>query len=1008
MLVGLVKWFDKEKGFGVVENPVEGEFFLHINNFITRPEKVLKGTAIVFRKKIDHRRGRNTAENCRLVGELDDWKIIMSLLGKQDSVRIEIEITGRGKRGNPYHRKEVNSYSVKDLSAYQLFKEKSEDEIFNMVVDYFDSSLEKKLFIPYCEFVEKRINKSIVAEKAKILLASIYNHFGHNLNEEILFYTWKSKAFKFIAYNDNDDYQIPENVLKTFSNEIGIPELRRIKDYEYGSTFCNEFVKSKFTALNNLTSDELKILYQFLDYAIEDEKLKYKSELDNLFSEKILSELIEQANKLEPIKTSDDFNKYSRLKQVTFNQIGDETKAKIDEAINKIIVRKSSEEFKTELWLKGIIDKTPFEFISKSFHDTETRNEKRIAILLKLSSTEQIELLKTFSQNNEWEKSFNLLEDFLEKEKTLEGNVEFLEIRNKILSKFSFKIYDSIDRFKAIIPSKSLTDELRNQLTENLNLESKEIDIDKLIEIFSDLKAYQVIKDKNHLLELLADKIFDCSELINLISLLSNSCKIPLFRKIVLNNINEFSSWEKIRLLESSEQKQELAKVLIDEYFSSEGEDSSSELHSLIDFLKKKKDEVLSKYFLDKFYKELSIKYPISILELALLSKHISAQKLSYQHLTFNSENEIVTFIDKLKTYSISDEVKLTNKPLTGFIEFLNTTANLTLTEDCKKFFQINKGIVQCLSVKYLIFQFHKKIITKTKLVEILNSYQWTEISALLVKAFIEESNYTEKILLDKLNGIFKSHFEILSSQKFNPKSFLDNFTIRNILNRCNGRKYYDGELWQKNGVSRWYVSGGVSMHTKESMHCYCEGRPWKKESFWDSNTNRPLAEQYEKYWCKTSYCAARNDSVDLSQHFQNWTLSEISATLNISIEKIALATLAGWANRMNQIVEHLFCRKCKEVLRPLPFRPGTLGYYAVPLFHCINDNCTEKQTIRFTHCLNGKCESHKTSEPLDSRDCKSCRPNDPNHTGLECNYCGSSCPACSGHNQRIIAQEVW
>ena len=162
-------------------------------------------------------------------------------------------------------------------------------------------------------------------------------------------------------------------------------------------------------------------------------------------------------------------------------------------------------------------------------------------------------------------------------------------------------------------------------------------------------------------------------------------------------------------------------------------------------------------------------------------------------------------------------------------------------------------------------------------------------------------------------------------------------------------------------------------------------------------------------YWCKTSYCAARNDLIDLNQPFQNWTLSEIAAALNITIEKIALATLAGWANRMNQIVEHLFCRVCNEVLRPLPFRPRTLGYYAVPLFHCINDKCPEKQTIRFTHCSNSRCKSHETSEPLDSRECVTCpESNDPNHHGLKCKYCGQSCPDCSGHHQRIIAQEVW
>jgi cold shock CspA family protein len=1005
MLIGLVKWFDVDKGFGVVKTPSGEEYFLHINSFTSKPEKILKGTPIAFSPKTDKAKTKNSADNSRLVGITIDWKTILSYLGKSDSVQIEIEVTGRSRFGNQYHRKEIQSFSLVGLSLKYFFKDKNEEEVSNFIIDYFDNDLDPKLFILYCELIEDKIPKHFSSDIASIILKTVFSHFGKNLNEDILFYTWKTQKYKYISYTDAKEFNIPEKVLQKFHNQIGVSELKRIAHYEFGSNFCNHFVKKKFSELKKLTSEEIKALYPFLEFTIEPEQKENKLQLDKLYSENKLFEIIEQANKLQPIKNDNDFYSYNRLKPLVSDYISEEEKTNINEAINKIIVEKCSEEYKPELWIKGIINTAPFEFIIKTFLQAETQNEKRIIILSKLDSAQQLELLKTFVLNNDWEKSFKILEDFIIKENSLKDNVELIEIRNQILSKFSFKIYNSIDRVKAILPSSSLYDELRNKLRQNLYLERKEVDIDKLIKIFTDLKAYKVIKDENHLLEFLADRIVNYSEMTNIILLLSNSCKITLFRAIALHNSNQFSSWQRIKLLESSEQKQELAKVLIDEYFSSLTDDRSSELQSLIDFLKKSKSEVLTKYFLDKFYKELCLKYPILVFELALFSNHINAQKLSYQHLTFNSEQEIVNLIDKVNTYSISDEVKLTNKPLTGFIEFLNATSNLTLTEDCKKFLQVNNGIVQCLSVKYLIFQLHKKVITKIKLIEILNSYQWTEISAMLVKAFIEESNYTEKILLDKLNVIFKSHFEILSSQKFQLKSFLDNFTIRNILNRCDGRKYYNGELWQG---KRWYVSGGVSMHTKEQLNCYCEGRPWKKEIFWDSQTNTPLKEQYEKYWCKTSYCAARNDSVDLNQDYRKWTLSEISATLNISIENIALATLAGWANRMNQIVEHLFCRKCKEVLRPLPFRPGTLGYYAVPLFHCINDNCTEKQTIRFTHCLNGKCESHKTSDPLDSRDCKSCRPNDPNHTGLQCNYCGSSCPACSGHNQRIVAQEVW
>jgi hypothetical protein len=666
------------------------------------------------------------------------------------------------------------------------------------------------------------------------------------------------------------------------------------------------------------------------------------------------------------------------------------------------------------VFINPLKDEEKVNFLKKSFNTSLLNN-----ILINWTTQDKISILNLTEaiRNNELVKEqipTSFINFLINLELTFEEAWEIYsvykvsETATQAIKLFSFKVYNYKDKLKSLMPLDLVDENTITILKFNLNSEKESISANELLEIFTELKDYKLIKDENELLELLSIKTLRDSAITNLISQLSINCKLPLFGKIISNSIEHISSRKIIELIESCQQKNELAKVIINEYCSHENEDSSPDFLVIIRFLKESNNIALQLHFIEKFHKQFSVKYPIEILELAILSKHILAQKFAYQSLIFKTENEIVDFIDKSSKLNITDEVKTSNKPLTAFLLFLNSTSNFNLTEDCKLFLQINKGIVQCLSVKFLIFQLHKQKINKAKLIEILNSFQWTEISALLIKAFIQESNYTEKILLDKLNEIFKTHFEVLSSLHFEPKSFLDNFTIRNILNRCNGRKYYNAELWQKNGASRWYVKGGVSTYTKDRMNCYCEGRPWKKESLWDSQTNKPSTEQYEFYWCKTSYCAARNDTVNLEQPFNNWTLSEISAALNIKIEKIALATLAGWANRMNQIIEHLFCRSCKEVLRPLPFRPNTLGYYAVPLFHCINDKCTDKQTIRFTHCLNGKCESHKTSEPLDSRDCKSCRPSDINHTGLQCNYCGSSCPACSGQSNRIIAREVW
>lgn len=48
MLIGIIKWFDTEKGFGVIGTPSGDEFFLHISNVIDNSNTLSKGTAVIF------------------------------------------------------------------------------------------------------------------------------------------------------------------------------------------------------------------------------------------------------------------------------------------------------------------------------------------------------------------------------------------------------------------------------------------------------------------------------------------------------------------------------------------------------------------------------------------------------------------------------------------------------------------------------------------------------------------------------------------------------------------------------------------------------------------------------------------------------------------------------------------------------------------------------------------------------------------------------------------------
>ncbi len=428
MLIGLVKWFDADKGFGVVGTPDGEDFFLHINSFSTRAEKILKGTPIAFSPKTDKVKNRKSAENSRLVGSSEDWGIILSYLGKPDTVKIEVEVTGRGKRGNPYHHKEIQSFSLIGLSLKYFFKDKSEEEISNYITDYFDTELDTKHFIIYCELFENMLSKYFSSDVSSNILNKIFSHFGNNLNEEILFNVWKQKKFKFISYNEMDDYEIPESVLRANILEVGKSELPRILKFSFGSEFCSYYVDNKFSNIETLASAEIKELYQFVEFEKETEQEKRKNQLDNLYAQKIEVELTEKANQLDTIRNSDDFNNYNRLFQLIPNQFTDIDKNKITEAIHQIIAKKCTDEYKAELWVKGIIKDTSFEFVTKYFFYKDTQTEKRISILTKLETDKQFELLKKYSDEFNFEKAFELLRGLLKKENSFDYYFDFSKV----------------------------------------------------------------------------------------------------------------------------------------------------------------------------------------------------------------------------------------------------------------------------------------------------------------------------------------------------------------------------------------------------------------------------------------------------------------------------------------------------------------------------------------------------------------------------------------------------
>lgn len=251
MEIGVIKWFNNSKGFGVADT-VNGQVFVHIKSFKLKPTNLSSRDAILFKRRLDPKSHNAVAIHSRLVGDVHDWELIASLALKGNiAVRDSTERLSLPKS---------NHLSLAELAAYQYLNGKSREQIFQEVTSYFTSKLPDEKFLFYGEFLEKVFTRSMGLEKRNELLSRIFDFFGKHVNERKLFLVWKSTKFRYIGHLEADDFEIPEDILVLFADELNVSELMRIHTYSYGNIFCNELVAKKLEEADNLTTEEIKKL----------------------------------------------------------------------------------------------------------------------------------------------------------------------------------------------------------------------------------------------------------------------------------------------------------------------------------------------------------------------------------------------------------------------------------------------------------------------------------------------------------------------------------------------------------------------------------------------------------------------------------------------------------------------------------------------------------------------------------------------------------------------------
>lgn len=551
---------------------------------------------------------------------------------------------------------------------------------------------------------------------------------------------------------------------------------------------------------------------------------------------------------------------------------------------------------------------------------------------------------------------------------------------------------DSIDEiFGKVTSLNGLTETDKAKLKVRFSREHALVKFQSLLDLYITLQKYEVFNSAEELMSAVRTRKLQHYEIVKLLSIGINGITEDDFETLLKDMSPEMDLryWLEIAHKVTNA---DLAGIVFAKMYT--GRRMNGDFVKLfIKELNKVTPTALYK-FIDRRKDEMVTHLPGFLAIFSARAKHIEGLRLAVKIFRPKTELDLGRFINEVK----ANELQVV---LGEFAPELAALCSCEIVDGC---FQYSKPILDAMSlyrrsaesylIKWLIQKVHEGALSQEAFLNAVNDHRWLTVSALIMQSVINLADPSEAFMLKTLSKVLQLQFQRLHELELDGPKYLEMFTIGGILTKCHGRTQYNFEKKEVNGESRMFIPyEEPDIRKKEPMSCFCEGRMWLQEKkFVTERTGKETAKSYNLYWCKGQHCAKLNDSVNLENDFSAWTLYDISKVLNLNISGSSMTTMAGWANRMNSITERLICRKCKSVLRPLPFEPGILGQYAVPIFNCINTDCTEcNRPIRFTHCLNGKC-----AITLDSRDNESCCK-----SGMRCHNCGTSCPRC--HGQRPV-----
>lgn len=911
--LGLVKWFNHEKGFGIIETPQDEDVFLHHSNLNHKPNDEFQGTALIFEKREE--RGKIAAIDITYPSDFNDFSLILSHLPKSRSVSNEITITGKSKSW--YSKKVRRSFNAVKVASIQLFKERPLVDLLSYFKQYFDTTFSETDKEDLFEFLTlfKYIVRVMNLHNSKEV-QELNNYFLNNIQYNALFQVWEKNLHRvspLALINAHDvefkesHFEFPEGIFIEKYDSINSRGLERIGTLSNGSKIIGNILLKRIEDLNSINRQEINHIIDSLEYINED---GVSNSVKQQLSDRLLEILIKPDYSEEAKEEIDDFHfvikKYKSIIGEPFYQ---NIIAEFNKRVNDDIVY--------SLWQKTRYFEPDIDFFQKNY--------TRLTYVDYLNASNTFHYEYFHDRLNELDRIEGLTKFGLLVCAIVETPVKVVsEVLEQLPLTYQISLWMNFPRRASYKTNYYEADygrpDINIDTSEVINYFNQLESIDETLSAWGLVHGIQTEYSSKTRLYGQAEgfkfegfKNFDLEKRKQLIDevLSKSDRKISLFLFDALNRVEENHALALISSILPNHIGEALASV--------------EELTELFD---NSDISPATRKALFNYVSKLTTKGNRVRLWFAGKSEDICLEEIIDEFSTFSMDEQ-----PKLlrKTFALAHSKRVISKEF-----FLQQLLTLLPKENINLDVRICLKVLESLSMNF-------EYISENVISEIINSYINDDVEKIIqIKDLFEECSGRTWMT----DGEHQYNWYLNIGGKDFPVS--------------NNNVIIGGNYYSFNKDKKIIVIDGTTYQFRWSK---------KEHNIYSKIYERPngvtfcdaVKSEYEEKlkrhfrWCCNGKCYApcQNDHTHLE--WNNYSLRDFIKILDLPFDDEKFYRFVSVVNRANRLLKKLQCTSCRRLLRD----SGTseFAFYRVTTFHCTNPVCEQHHKIVYlNHCLNWKC----------------------------------------------------